>query len=143
MNQFEDFLKKRSAPENSEQFVGQSEQAQFIENAKSEVEGVILYAPLPESVKTVLLERLEQIPLMDYDSINEVLNDSHNHGMSQERKLALWFNRRMRGAASGLQNVEKRDSSSLELAFDNLYCDPSEYTKGLITAWMDSNKPEN
>lgn len=144
MNQFEDFLKKKSAPENREQFEENesTEKTLLVEQAIQKVEGVILLAPVPQEVKETLLKGLEELEIDDEQSLIYFFKNEAR-GMTNEQTAGLWVYRKMRGAISATESVIGRaEAGKLDQAISHTYTEPSDYADQLHEQWMDSKKPQ-
>lgn len=144
MNQFEDFLKKKSAPENREQFEENesTEKMLLIAQAIQKVEGVILLAPIPQEVKETLLQELEQIVIEEEQSLQYFFT-KEARGMTNEQTAGLWVYRKIRDTVSATGSVIGRtEAGKLDDAISHMYTEPSVYADQLHEQWMNSKKPE-
>ena len=131
MNAFESFFKKPvhdsvetpSQPENVTEFGKEWErQHVLIEEAKTKYEGIILYAPRAEAIKTKIISRLEST-LMDSNQI-DLFRDTHQGPFDAEHdaiRASLWVDRKMRGCIATFESeLSSNDFKILTTALEGL-----------------------
>jgi len=140
MNSSESF-KKPSTPENAKQHIEYGDyvgkHTVLIGEAKAKVEGVLLYAPLPETVKKRLLERLDSVPTDDSNEVRAVFKE---RDLTDEQRASLWVDRWMRGVVATIQpELDGRNHQMLLLALDRLWTNSGNFEDS-VAAWIDSGK---
>jgi hypothetical protein len=140
MNPFEKFMHPQK-PNANEQMESNSleKYAALIENAKTKIEGVLLYAPIPEKVREQLLKDLESIQI-DGESELEHFFKYEDRGLGSERTAALYVDRKMRSKVAAIESaIGREEAERLGDALAHAYTDKSEYGDQRHAAWMNKD----
>lgn len=105
----------------------------LVQTAKANVEGVFLYAPIPEDTKNFLLEQLANVPNEYNDEMQEAFLESK---ITQEESAALYVDRRMRTIVQEVASKLGEDGRMLLIAFDSIYTGADEHYRAKIRDWM-------